>query len=122
MTTINVILSHPIVFVFDVGNERMEVPEYDPDSTVSFNEHCVSIISGCEYGEELEIELVYDAHTDITLKKVFDGFIKTPNKKIAVVTSLNEKLMELDVKFSLSSVNVYVDNHEHPSRILVNVK
>jgi hypothetical protein len=122
MKVVNVILTHPIIFLFDTRNERMSVPTYNPDSTVSFNESCVSIISGCGCEEKLEIKLEYNGYADFTLKKVFDGFIETPSRKISVVTSLNETLMELELKTYVSRVNIYVDDGDCPSKIFVNVE
>lgn len=119
MTTVNCSLSHPIIFIFDFDNKLMNVPEYDSESTVSFNDVCVSVKAISDVDGELEVTLIYDDENKCPeLKQVFYGSIQTPNRKISVVTSLNEKLIELNVDSKLSSIKIYVDEFEFPSRIM----
>lgn len=120
MVTISSSLEHPIIFLFDFENRKMIVPEYDHESTVSYNDSCISIKALSDVDGDVEITMGYFSNVEINdLREVFSGNISLPNKKISIVTSLNEKIIELDVENVRSIVTIFVDDDEFPSRILV---
>lgn len=114
---------HPIVFVFDFLNELMEVPEYDANSVTSANNSCVSVRTIADVDGDVTANLATDIPNDVTnAVKVFHGAIDSPNKKIALVTSENEKLLELGVSSIKAEIRIFVDDVKNPSRIWVAAK
>ncbi len=112
---------HPIVFVFDFQNERMEVPVYDPESVVAANESCISVRTIADVDGEVTVTLASSAPRD-TMDvglEVFHGTIDVPSRKVSIVTSQNQKLIEMDVKDTKASVRVLVNEKQNPSRIWV---
>jgi len=114
-------LSHPILFVMDFGNSEVVVPEYSAESTVSATSSCISIRGIADVDGDLTVRLIreQDMLTVTGLLNVFEGPLATPGKKAAIVTSSNEKVMEIDVAGDVTSIRVSVDDTEFPSEILV---
>lgn len=121
MTTVTYTPSHPIIFIFDFLNENMEVPEYDPLEVVAANNSCLSIRTIADVDGDVTVELLQafpNDHSNMG-EEVFQGAIHAPNRKIAVVTSLNEKLLEADVSDTKVNIHIFVDEKENPSRVQI---
>lgn len=113
--------SHPIVFVLDFANDDAEIPEYSVDSLVASNDSCVSIRVMSDVDGEVEVGLGGSLPKDERLQEVFRGVVAAPSRKIAVVSSENEVLVETPVAGGAASVVIRVDDEEHPSKVLVEV-
>lgn len=87
---------HPIVFVFDFSNKNVAVPEYDSNAVTSANESCVSIRTIADVDGEVTVNLVEALPCNVADIgfEVFCGTINAPGRKVALVTSQNEKLLE----------------------------
>lgn len=124
MKTVTASLVHPILFVFDFSNEAFLVPEYDAGAPVSANETGLSIKAVSEVDGEVTVTLTDAIPPRLSSKAhvVFVGSVPAPSKKVAVVTSENEKLVEADVTSSTAQVRVLVDEPAFPTKIWVEVR
>lgn len=114
---------HPIAFLFDPSNENMEVPAYDPERVVSFNASCVSIRTISDVDGDVTAAL--DVRSPLEMRvgdvEVFRGVVDTPGKKVALVTSENQVLIEMETNRSKVPVRVLVDDEVHPARIWIEI-
>ncbi|MFO0759128.1 MAG: hypothetical protein U0359_21730 [Byssovorax sp.] len=107
----------------DFDNQDAEIPAYVEESTASATASCISVRAIVDVDGEATISLtttqeVTDTHH---FREVFRGSIATPNKRVAVVTSENEKLLEIEVSWVRSTIAVWVDDEAHPSRIVAQI-
>lgn len=110
-----------IVFLFDTATKNVKVPEYINDAIVASNKSCVSVGTQPDVDGEVTIKLA-NKFTDLEkgpYELVFSGYIDTPGKKIAVVTSEFEKLLEMGVPNMKTEVHVWVDDQKYPSVVLI---
>lgn len=119
MTKVRYIPDHPVVFVFDYENHEVEIPEYDPEKTVSSNDSCASIRTVADVDGDVTIGLDDPVGFNVRMTEAFVGTIKAPNGKIAIVNSENEKLLETDLASQSTSVRISVDNLDHPTKVMV---
>jgi len=119
-----VCLVHPILFVFDFSNRAFSVPEYDPGAPVSANETGLSVKAVSEVDGEVTVYLTDLIPPDVSARahEVFVGSIPAPSKKVAVVTSENEKLLEAEVPSTAAQVRVLVDEPDSPTSIWVEAR
>ena len=52
-------------------------------------------------------------------EQVFDGLISTPGKKLAVSTSEDDAILQVDVKGEKTQVFVWVDDSDFPGLVLI---
>ncbi|WP_437784547.1 hypothetical protein [Sorangium sp. So ce1097] len=114
---------HPIIFFFDPSNENMEVPAYDPERVVSSNASCVSIrtISDVDGDVTATLDVSVPLGARVGGVEVFRGIIDTPGKIVALVTSENQVLIEMNVNCFRVPVRVLVDDEMHPARIWIEI-
>lgn len=112
--------SNPIVFVLDPSNGAIDVPAYTSGEIIASNPTCVSVGIRADVDGETVIELARRVRgDDQNLRKVFEGDLATPGRKIAVVTAEFESVVEQAVGGEKSSVQVWVDDEKYPGRVLV---
>lgn len=116
MTRIICSLEHPIVFIFDYDCDEVEIPEYDESEVVSSNELCISVRAISDVDGDVQIGL-NDSPLTIDMIEAFVGMIGTPNKKLSVVNSNNDKLLETQVVSDKTRVKVLVNHADFPERI-----
>lgn len=112
---------HPIVFVMDFLNDDVEIPEYDPETVASSNDTCVSVRTIADVDGEATVVLadrLPPAEVGVA-QQVFVGSIRTPNGKVALVTSENQTLVECDVGKDTVGLQIFVDDEAHPTTIWV---
>jgi hypothetical protein len=124
MRKARVCLGHPLLFVFDYSNRAFSVPEYDPGAPVSANETGLSVKAVSEVDGEVTVYLTDLVPPEVSARahEVFAGSIPAPSKKLAVVTSENEKLLEAEVTSTAAQVRVLVDEPDLPSTIWVEAR
>ena len=110
-----------IFFVFDLANKKVQVPEYINGVLTAANESCVSIGTQAEVDGEVTVKLSdkFSESEKDSCEVVFNGFIVTPGKKIAIVTSELDKVLEMDVRDRKTHVKIWVDDLNYPSVVLV---
>lgn len=114
-------IPNAIVFVFDLANKNVQVPEYIDGVLTASNKSCVSVGTQSEVDGEVTVKLsgrLSDSERDL-YEVAFHGAIETPSKKIAVVTSGLDKILEMDVQSEKTEVVISVDDLSHPGVVLV---
>ncbi|AOT07694.1 hypothetical protein [Pseudoalteromonas luteoviolacea] len=113
-----------IVFLYDSANQDIQIPEYIDNVLVAANEKCVSIGTQLDVDGDVTIKLS-NQRDDLdknSCERVFDGVICTPGKKLAVSTSEDEAILQVDVKGDKAKVSVWVDDSSFPSLVLIEVQ
>jgi hypothetical protein len=120
---VEITLSVPnaIIFLYDLASKNIQVPEYIDNVLVAANEACISVDTQADVDGEVTIKLSnnIDKSDKELCEKVFEGVIDTPGKKLAVSTSEDDRVLEVDVKTNKSQVSVWVDNLDFPGIVLV---
>lgn len=117
------LIPNAIVFVFDLENKSVQVPAYTDGVLTAWNNSCVSVGTQSEVDGEVTVKLsgkLSGSERDL-YEVAFSGVIETPSKKIAVVTSELEKILEMDVRTEKTEVIISVDDLSFPSVVLVEV-
>jgi hypothetical protein len=115
------LLSHPILFVEDFGNPEVTIPEYTPESVVSANSSCISVRAIADVDGDVTVRLMTGGQ-EAPLKgfiRVFEGKVLTPNRKIAVVTAHNERVVETEVANVVTTVRISVNDVKFPDEVIV---
>ena len=97
------------------------MPEYDPATAVSANGNGLSIKAVSEVDGEVTVRLTSAVPSAVGVEahEVFAGSLSAPSRRVAVVTSENEKLLEADLASTIAQVRVMVDDSEFPADIWV---
>ena len=118
---ITLFIPHAIIFLYDLANKNVQIPKYVDDVLVSSNEGCVSVGTQADVDGEVTLKLVDrlpENHKN-TYKKVFDGCINTPGKRLAISTSEEEGILEIEVQDRKAQVSIWVDDVSYPGVVLV---
>lgn len=117
----SIYVPHAIIFIYDIENDDMEIPEYIDNELVSYNEGCISVGTQSEVDGEVEIALfsTINGSKVKSLIKVFDGSIVSPTKKVAVSTSEDEAILEIDIDSNKAAIDIWVDDAVFPSKMLI---
>ena len=124
MIETNLLNPHPIIFLYDLSNEDFRVPEYIENSLTAANETCISVGTQADVDGEVTLRLsnqIAQVDKD-SCKKIFYGFICTPGKKLALSTSEDEGILEINVQDQKTLVTIWVDDLIHPSIVLVEAR
>lgn len=110
-----------IIFIFDLANEDIMIPEYNDGILISSTKSCLSVGTQAEVDGEVTIKLINRSeNSDKDLcEVVFSGVIETPSQKISVVTSELEKIFEMDVQAKQTEIIIAVDDLQFPSIVLI---
>lgn len=114
---------NPIVFVLDMSSSDTEVPEYSDNAIVASTKSCISIAIQSYVDGETEIGITDDVQS-ISPKqmRVFAGNIRTPSKRVSVVTAELEEIVGLESGTADTFVDVWVDDRDSPARVTIGVK
>jgi hypothetical protein len=117
-------LDHPIIFLEDFDNPNLQIPEYSEQSVTAATPSCVSVRVVCYVDGEVTVRLVSEpSEVDLDrLVAVFLGTIETPNRRVAVVTSENEKSLEIEVPNEVTRMRVFVNRTDFPDEVIVVVE
>jgi len=115
---------HPIVLVCDYDNLDAVIPEYDPRSIISASDTCVSIRTISEIDGDVTVTLTQRLPPELVRGKIaaFSGAIDVPGRRIAVVTSENEKLLEVTVGGNRVALRIFVDQKKYPTAIWIEAR
>jgi hypothetical protein len=112
---------HPVVFVLDPGNKQAVLPDLVRGQVTASTSTCVLVGTQAEVDGDVTFRLgaVRAADVDARLTQVFAGSVETPGRKLAIVTSHNERVLEADVPGSVTRVLVSVDDTVWPATVQV---
>lgn len=105
-------LPHPILFVFDLANEAVEIPEYVAGEATAANDSCVSVNTQAGVDGDVTVRLANALRPSdkegCTL--VFKGQVSAPSRRVAVVTSELDKVLEVEISGQVAEVTIAVDD------------
>lgn len=115
---------HPMVLVCDYDNLDAVIPESNRRSIIRTTETCISIRTIPDVDGDVTVTLASALPPEVLDKniEVFGGSIYVPGKKIAVVTSENEKLLEIAVASDHAKLRIFVDQKKYPSAIWIEAR
>jgi hypothetical protein len=117
------VLSPPnaILFVFDPTCRNVAVPSHVDGQLTAATATCVSVGTQADVDGETEVLLDVDPVVPASLQRVFAGVIATPSKRVAVVTSQFERVLEIDAPDETASISIWVDDLRNPAQVTVGV-
>lgn len=121
---VTIAVPNAIIFVLDPSNKRVLVPDYAPGETIAANSTCVSVATAAEVDGEVSLHLgqpLSDSEKS-GCAQIFRGSIETPGRKLAIVTSGFERVLETDVSAFVTRVTISTDAPSSPGVICVNVE
>ena len=112
-----------ILFIFDISNESVQIPDYIDGRLISANETCISVGTQAEIDGEvvvslLDINLALDTNK---FQQEFVGSILTPGSKLAIVTAEMDIVLQKDIQRDSTEVSIWVDDFRCPSAVIVTV-
>jgi hypothetical protein len=115
---------HAILFIFDPSNKNVEIPEYVDGELTAENHGCISVGTQPDVDGETTVTLGrHSEGVDLTgLSRVFEGRIETPGRKLAIVTSESQSILERDLGSTEAEVSIWVDDAKNPGRVTVMIE
>lgn len=113
-----------VIFFFDDSHPDIIIPMHDGDYVVDANSSSVSVFTTIDVDGEVFVELANEISESRkeNLLHVFEGHIDAPGRKVAMFTSEDDILMEVDVGGTQAKLSVWVDDLESPDTVLVEAK
>ena len=112
-----------IIFLYDLVSKDIQVPEYIDNVLVAANEKCISVGTQADVDVDGDVTIRLSSQIDDpdknSCEQVFDGLISTPGKKLAVSTSEDDAILQVDVKGEKTQVFVWVDDSDFPGLVLI---
>jgi hypothetical protein len=95
------------------------VPHSTGNAAVTSTDSCV--VAGCISEADGETEITLDDMDQINTGDhlLFTGEMKTPNRKIALLSCRNETLLEAATAHQVTSVRVWANDLAEPDRVIV---
>lgn len=114
--------SHPIFFLLDPRNDRVELPTDEPGLVVSCTPSCLSVRTVAEPDGDVTATISSSSPPpEASLKSIFIGTVQTPTGYIALLAADNQILLEHRVDRADTSLQISVDNPAFPSWVWVQV-
>ena len=110
-----------ILFVCDMANENLLIPEYVDDNVIAANQSCVSVATHahCDGDVVVRLEPCFSSHETGSCSKVFSGLIDTPTNRVAVITSGMDKVLENNTRGRRTRISIWTDDTKHPGVVLI---
>jgi hypothetical protein len=120
MTSTMISPPNAILLIMDPGNAEAVIPQSMNDGLVAATRSCVVVGTQAFVDGETAVSLCFDWEgPPEDLMRVFDGSVLTPQRKLAVMTSELETVLERDVEQSEVSISIWVDDLKNPARVIV---
>ncbi|WP_174912562.1 hypothetical protein [Burkholderia diffusa] len=121
MSTEKFAFSHPVLFVFDMGNAEVVVPEIGGDFQASSTSSCIAIRVMSDTDGEVQLELA--SHIHQTVKQgaieVYFGNLESPSGVVSISSAEMDEIIHLELGKRVCSVRVFVDELAHPGKVWV---
>lgn len=117
------VLSPPnaILFVFDPTNPGVAVPPYVDGELTAASATCVSVGTQADVDGDTEVSLDTTPTIPADLQRAFVGAIATPGRRLAVVTSQFERVLEIEVPDDSAEISIWVDDLRNPAHVAIGV-
>jgi hypothetical protein len=109
---------HPIIFVYDIQNRAMTIPEHVDGQLIDANRSCVSIgtqVSGSGPTKVILATRIFKPEGILA----FEGEIETPSRAISVSSSEREGWANLDVINDFAHVCIWANHDTEPSIVTI---
>jgi hypothetical protein len=95
------------------------MPEYRRGELISFTSSCIKV--RCLNDADGETWFTLGAYTDLHPKTAlrFEGFLETPNRKIAIRTVELSIVLEVDVPTTRTYVRIWANDESEPDDVIV---
>ena len=99
MSEVTLPVPNALLFVLDPNHQDVQVPEYASGALVAANATCASIATLADVDGEVTVRLIERDGATPTERfvVVFDGTLETPSRRVAIVTSQFESVLEQEV-------------------------
>lgn len=121
MSSVSISPPNGILFLLDPTNRDVVVPPYVDGELTASTESCISVGTQAPIDGETEVALSTSDAPLPGLNLAFSGSVLCPNGKIAVVTAEFQNVLEVDVPEGNIRVSIWVDDLEHPSKVVINI-
>ena len=110
-----------VVFLEDLSHPDPDIPIHDEMWVVLATRSCISVPVLIDVDGECTLELSNSILNTDKKKhiEVFSGTLETPGEKLAVSTSVDDRILEIDVKNKNTQVSVWVDTKEHSKFVFI---
>jgi hypothetical protein len=117
------VLSPPnaILFVFDPTNTDVAVPPYVDGQLTAATATCVSVGTQADVDGDTEVSLHAASAIPADLQRAFVGAIATPGRRLAVVTSQLERVLDIEVPDKTAELSIWVDDLRNPAQVAIGV-
>ena len=124
MSNVTLSLPHPIIFLLDVSNKQIQVPEYVAGVVTAATNSCISVNTQAVVDGDVTIRLGKAISDDqkTGCQMVFQGEVCTPGMRLAVVTSKRDTILDIDVPSDKTIVAISVDDPNGASLIVIEVQ
>ncbi|WP_454725511.1 MULTISPECIES: hypothetical protein [Cupriavidus] len=121
MNTVKCYFSHPVIFVFDMRNDEIIVPEIGDEFQVSSNSTCIAIrvMSDADGDVEISLELQQPSLIKRERIEVFSGKIDSPSGSISISSAEMDEVLRLEVGKKTTNIHAYVDEVAHPGKVWI---
>jgi hypothetical protein len=108
----------------DPANSTAVVPVHPDESVAVGTPSCISVKAIAHVDGDVQVQLLKLGEDVVPpgLIEVFAGEIETPNRRLAVVTSALETVVEMDVFSDLTPVRISVTDARFPDQIVVEAR
>lgn len=109
--------SHPVLFVFDMSNPEVVVPEIGADFQVASSLSCITVRVMPAVDGEVRVSLSSQLppQTEHRRIQIFAGELMAPSSVLSVSTAEMDEILSLNVGSSPISMVIYVDELAHPA-------
>lgn len=106
------------VLIADIVTEK-GIPDFPTESRIASTTSCIA--AGCETEGDGETRFTIGSehHVNPIGRPVFDGVVKTPNKKITVWTVELDKLLEVPVSGTRTRVRIWGNRPKFPDDVVI---
>lgn len=121
MNTVRCGFSHPVIFIFDMSNDEVIVPELGYEFQVSSNDNCIAIrvISDTDGDVEISLELQQPSSVKRERNEIFCGKVASPSGSISISSSEMDEVLRLEVGAKITSIHVYIDDIADPVKVWI---
>jgi len=98
-----------------------EIPETMAGSLIASTNSCIAVGCQSDVDGETEFTLGTTREVDPGDKPVFQGMLKTPNRRVAVRSVLGHTILETPVTQEQTTVRVWVNDPKEPDRVIVGI-
>jgi hypothetical protein len=111
---------HSLVLIEDSNGG--EIPDSMSQSLIATTDSCIAV--GCRAEDDGETEIVLGDCKNMNISSeqpMFDGFLQTPSRKLAVRTVLGATLLEISVLESNTRLMIWANDPTEPDHIAIGI-